>query len=280
MRVSADPKTHGSAPGATAPGVSQVSAALGLKPSRLPPGGLRHIAHGARMPLRRPSQILPGVAQDDSAEADRKTSPVLDVVGKGGGQPLPPGVRADMEGRLGADFSDVRIHTDATAARSAAAVWAKAYTVGNEVVFGQGFFNPGSAAGQHRLAHELSHVQQQRRGAVSGTDTGSGVVISNPSDAFEQEAEATATRSLSGPMHAASVQVAQAPRRASLQRQADAGATDSDQSGIPDAGGPTASASVSDITDAGGSLPGGVPGPVDPQPVPGPAPVSTLASRS
>ena len=123
-----------------------------------------------------------------------EASPVLDVVGKGGGQPLAPKVRADMEARLGAGFSDVRIHTDAKAAESAAAVSAEAYTVGSEVVFGRGSFAPDSLEGQHRLAHELAHVLQQRKGPVSGTDTGSGVAVSDPSDCFEQEAQATATQ--------------------------------------------------------------------------------------
>ena len=103
-----------------------------------------------------------------------------------------------MEARLGADFSDVVVHTDADAAASAASVSAKAYTVGNEVVFGAGSFAPETAEGQRRLAHELVHVEQQRRGLVSGTDGGRGLAVSSPSDALEQEAEATATRGLSG----------------------------------------------------------------------------------
>jgi hypothetical protein len=66
-------------------------------------------------------------------------------------------------------------------------------------VFGHGSFAPDSPEGKYTLAHELAHVQQQRKGPVSGTDTGSGVAVSHPSDAFEQEAEATASRALSGP---------------------------------------------------------------------------------
>ena len=101
-------------------------------------------------------------------------------------------VRADMEARLGADFSDVRIHTGDQAAGSAAAVSATAYTVGSEVVFGQGSFDPASPAGRRRLAHELVHVQQQRHGPVPGTDTGGGVAVSDPADSFELEAETIA----------------------------------------------------------------------------------------
>ena len=104
-----------------------------------------------------------------------------------------------MEARLGSDFSDVRVHTGDKAARSVAAVSATAYTVGSEVVFGQGSFDPASPAGRHRLAHELVHVQQQRQGPVSGIDRGGGVAISDPADSFEREAEATAARVASGP---------------------------------------------------------------------------------
>jgi hypothetical protein len=79
-------------------------------------------------------------------------------------------MRADMEAEFGADFSDVRIHASTAAATSAAAVSAEAYTVGSEVVFGQGFFAPESPEGKHRLAHELAHVQQQRKVPVSVSD--------------------------------------------------------------------------------------------------------------
>jgi hypothetical protein len=116
----------------------------------------------------------------------------MDVIGKGGGSPLPAGVRGRMESGLGADFGDVRIHDDAAAASSAQAVQAKAYTVGNEVVFNTGSYSPDTQEGQHTLAHELSHVVQQRSGAVDGTDTGEGIALSHPQDRFEQAAEAAA----------------------------------------------------------------------------------------
>ncbi len=124
---------------------------------------------------------------------------VLDVAGRGGGRPLDPDVRADMEARFGADFSDVRIHSDAQAGRSAAAVAAEAYTASNDIVFGRAAFAPGNPQGKHTLAHELAHVLQQRRGPVSGRRAGGGVIVSDPSDAFEQDAEATAGLVLAGP---------------------------------------------------------------------------------
>jgi Domain of unknown function (DUF4157) len=67
------------------------------------------------------------------------------------------------------------------------------------LVFGHGSFDPASLQGRQRLAHELVHVQQQRHGPVSVTDTGVGVRVSDPADPFEREAEATATRVMASP---------------------------------------------------------------------------------
>lgn len=122
---------------------------------------------------------------------EEEQSPVLDVVGKGGGSPLPDATRVQMESALGADFSSVRLHQGGSAASSAAAVGASAYTVGDDVVLGSSV-DPGSSAGQQTLAHELTHVVQQRSGPVSGTDVGGGIAVSDPGDAFERQAEATA----------------------------------------------------------------------------------------
>jgi uncharacterized protein DUF4157 len=126
-------------------------------------------------------------------------SPVHDVIGSGGGSPLAPEVRADMEGRLGHDFGDVRVHTDGKAHESAVSVNAQAYTVGSDVVFQSGRYDPGSSEGKTMLAHELTHVVQQRSGPVDGTPTGGGLSISDPSDRFEREATANAERAMSTP---------------------------------------------------------------------------------
>jgi hypothetical protein len=109
------------------------------------------------------------------------------------GQPLDATVRADMEARFDADFSDVRIHRDAAADRSTRAVDARAYTSGNHVVLGTGGSND-----RRLLAHELTHVLQQREGPVGGTDTGDGLRVSDPSDRWEREADANASRVLHG----------------------------------------------------------------------------------
>lgn len=77
------------------------------------------------------------------------------------GRPLDPALQQDLGQRFGHDFSQVRVHTDETAAQSAREVNARAYTVGNHVVFGAGQFAPGSHDGRRLIAHELTHVLQQ-----------------------------------------------------------------------------------------------------------------------
>ncbi|MFE9411622.1 DUF4157 domain-containing protein [Streptomyces sp. NPDC006704] len=129
--------------------------------------------------------------QQTEQAAPVQRSAVHDVL-RSSGSPLDSSIRTDMEARLGADFSDVRIHNDSAAKASAAEVGARAYTSGSHVVVGEG------GADRHTLAHELTHVIQQRQGPVAGTDNGSGLKVSDPSDRFEREAEANATRALSG----------------------------------------------------------------------------------
>lgn len=130
--------------------------------------------------------------QQARAGGPRETAATVGDVLRSAGSPLAPHVRADMESRLGADFSDVRVHTGTAAQRSARDLGARAYTAGNHVVLGAG------GGDQHTLAHELVHVIQQRQGPVAGTDTGTGLRVSDPGDRFEREAEATARRVLSG----------------------------------------------------------------------------------
>ena len=77
------------------------------------------------------------------------------------GRPLEPSLRSEMEQRFDHDFSRVRIHSDASAARSAREVNAHAYTVGQSVVFGAGRFAPSTQEGRRLIAHELTHVVQQ-----------------------------------------------------------------------------------------------------------------------
>jgi len=137
---------------------------------------------------------------------DEEPSPVLDAVSSGG-QSLDEPVRQDMEARMGHDFGDVRVHTGDTADRSARSVSAQAYTVGSNIVFQRGAYDPASSAGQTLLAHELTHVVQQRSGPVDGTEAGGGIRVSDPSDRFERAAAANAEHVMSQPSPA-SVQTA------------------------------------------------------------------------
>jgi hypothetical protein len=160
------------------------------------------------------------VARDSEEESASKRSPVLDVVG-GGGAPLGDGLQSEMEGRLGGDFSDVRVHRDATASESTKAVAANAYTVGNDVVFRSDQWAPDTDQGKHTLAHELTHVMQQRAGPVAGAETGDGIRLSDPADPFERAADRNADVAMSaqGPAAAPAQAVGSAP--SSTQRQGD-----------------------------------------------------------
>ena len=84
--------------------------------------------------------------------------------------PIQEPVRAQMETRFGADFSAVRIHVNATAAESARTIGAAAYTVGRDIVFSAGRYQPHGSAGRQLLAHELAHVVQQSRGGSASPD--------------------------------------------------------------------------------------------------------------
>jgi hypothetical protein len=84
------------------------------------------------------------------------------------GRPLESGVRGELEHALGHDFSRVRVHTDAGAAASSAALSAQAYTVGSDVVFGANRYRPDSIEGRRLLEHELVHVRQQAGAAPAG----------------------------------------------------------------------------------------------------------------
>lgn len=87
--------------------------------------------------------------------------------GFGTGQPLDHTSLDFMESRLGHDFESVRIHTDSVAAASARALNANAFTVGRDIVFAAGQYDPASTAGRRLLSHELAHVVQQDGGPGS-----------------------------------------------------------------------------------------------------------------
>lgn len=107
------------------------------------------------------------------------------------GQPFDPATRAFMEPRFGHDFGNVRIHTDAHAAESAQMVSSLAYTVGRDVVFGAGQYAPETPVGRHLLAHELTHVVQQR-GATVDLSIRDRLAVTRPDEMEERQADETA----------------------------------------------------------------------------------------
>lgn len=82
---------------------------------------------------------------------------------KGNGASLNNKTSAFMSSRTGLDFSDVKIHTDTAAEKFSKELNAKAFTIGRDIYFDKGQFQPDTKAGQHLLAHELTHVVQQNR---------------------------------------------------------------------------------------------------------------------
>jgi Domain of unknown function (DUF4157) len=161
-----------------------------------------------------------GVVQMLADEAATE-SPVLDVVGSGGGQPLHDSTRDSMESAFGQSFADVRVHTDEQASGSAESVGANAYTVGNDIVFKSGQFDPSSEAGQKTLAHELTHVVQQRSGPVDGSDAPGGIRLSDPSDRFERAADETASQVVADPSVGAAATASAGGDTATAQREMD-----------------------------------------------------------
>ena len=106
-----------------------------------------------------------------------------------GGRSLPDALVAQLSAELGADLSRVRIHTDGRAAEAAAALHARAFTIGEDIYFAASAYDPDSEAGVRLIAHEAAHVAQTQRGTA-----GSSRRVSRPDDAHEREAEAFAQR--------------------------------------------------------------------------------------
>lgn len=179
----------------------------------------------ASWPLHDPMRIVnaersAAVAQIDRSlkawrkESNRAASTPPAPIPSNGGAPLAGDVRARMEPRLGGDLSQVKVHSSGTAAQSLSA---RAFTVGNDVHFGAGEYQPGTKEGDRLLAHELTHVVQGQksgisrkaaeeatpRGAAAGGHEGganasgdaehagdSGMDVSQPHEPAEKEADA------------------------------------------------------------------------------------------
>lgn len=107
-----------------------------------------------------------GIQRMASTDTPQVTAPpIVQQVLQQPGRPLDDPTRNFMESRFGHDFSGVRVRTDSFAAQSAAAIQARAYTVGQDMTFGSGEYAPNSTEGRQLIAHELTHIVQQR-GAI------------------------------------------------------------------------------------------------------------------
>ncbi len=106
----------------------------------------------------------PAIARsaDSSGEGVGAQVPRAIAAARGGGRPLPGPVRGPLEMSLGSDFGAVRVHTDSSADRLARTFGAVAFTTGQHIFFRRGQYDPSGRAGRRLLAHELSHVVQQR----------------------------------------------------------------------------------------------------------------------
>lgn len=123
---------------------------------------------------------------------DSVIPPIVHEVLHSSGQPLDAATRAFMEPRFGHDFSQVRVHTDSKAAESARAVNALAYTVGRDVVFGEGQYVPVTPIGKRLIAHELTHTIQQGKAGSRVSEIG------QPGDSSEQEASQATEKIMAG----------------------------------------------------------------------------------
>lgn len=129
---------------------------------------ITHIRGGKHLKRSGPSQLQgQTLSQAEAAQSHNSTEaavpPFVNEVLSQEGHPLDTSMRSFMEPRFGVDFGQVRIHANQLAAQSAQAVSARAYTVGNHIVFGAGQYMPDSKASHSLLAHELAHVVQQGR---------------------------------------------------------------------------------------------------------------------
>lgn len=106
-----------------------------------------------------------------------------------GGSPMPEHARSFMESRFGTDFSGVKVHTDSSAAQASRSLNAQAFTSGRDVYFNEGKYNPESTAGKGLLAHELTHVVQQRSSPSSqGTSPHASVGAMKQRDVIQRAA--------------------------------------------------------------------------------------------
>jgi len=145
---------------------------------RLPASGLRPPVGKGKQET--PAAILLGRHWSSGGNGSGDAPAVLHEVLRSPGRPMDSRTTAFMESRFGHDFGAVRIHSDGTAAESAQVLGARAFTVGQDIVFGADQYAPGTESGRRLLAHELSHTIQQRSIPVGQVPTVMRRIIPGP----------------------------------------------------------------------------------------------------
>ena len=108
-----------------------------------------------------------------------------------GGRPLPSNARLFLEPRVGHDLGHVRVHSGAAAASATHSLNAQAFTIGHDIVFGEGEYAPETSGGMHLLAHEVAHtIQQSGRGGEVQRTIGDGHDLTSPRFALDPVLEA------------------------------------------------------------------------------------------
>ena len=157
-------------------GRGSISKSAASKPAPAQPGLQTEILNLQRSAG---NKVVSQLLQDEAGEKHHANveSPLVDSTLNSEGQPLDAAARSQMETLFNEDFSGVRIHTDAEAAESAQNVEARAYTSGEDVVFGANQYRPNTEEGKQLIAHELAHTVQHRDAGHSSSP-GAGTSIS------------------------------------------------------------------------------------------------------
>jgi hypothetical protein len=127
-------------------------------------------------------RVLPSLPTSSPAVLDEAVARAIHAK-RGSGNRLDDRAQQDIGESMGHDFSDVNVHTDAEADRLNRAVRAEAFTTGRDIFFREGRYDPASNEGRKLLAHELTHVVQQRNAPPKQELT-----VSDPGDASERQA--------------------------------------------------------------------------------------------
>jgi len=141
---------------------------------------------------RKEKQILRRRAVNESEHGE--VPPIVYEVLRSPGKPMDAQTRTFMESRFGQDFGHIRLSRDARATESARAINARAYTVGNRIVFDAGQYSPSTKGGAELLAHELTHALQQGARFTAG----SALHLAPPDDASEILAQRAAAEFSAG----------------------------------------------------------------------------------